>query len=281
MKICVTNLPASRVIDTGKGTEQQRLFGLATERLDAIEDIAEKARTDALEQFLALYQSRLGSEPDEVLWLMVEELTDALTLIIGGRVDAVPNLTIRGERLAGGIRWHQEGCADIVIEAYDPAVRQRFSLAHELGHFYLHERQILEEQGGTHGDPHRMGDEADRVSDVDEEIGDFGDIPAENDGVALENPEWEIEADAFAGAFLVPVRRLKRDIQRFGKAVPFLAARYAVSPTSMRRRMMTLEALRELTSSIDLLNRADSISTDSHSENRHDMERASVPEVST
>ena len=53
----------------------------------------------------------------------------------------------------------------------------------------------------------------------------------------------EAEADAFAGAFLLPSASLRDDIAQFGMSVSFLAERYAVSGATVRRRLKTLEVV--------------------------------------
>lgn len=281
-KTSPASLPALQTVNAAyRHKHQQGLFGVSIERLEEIERTADGARNDAIERIGALYQSHIGSDSDEILWLVVQELTDAVTLLIGGQVDVAANLTVDGQRLAAGIRWQQEGWADILFEAYDPAVRQRFSLAHELGHFYLHEVQMLE-QGGTHGDPPHMVDNGDGISnDDDDTAGFWGENTDGDNKIDPENPEWEREANAFAGAFLVPARRLEKDVRRFGKAAPFLAARYSVSSASMGRRIATLEALGRLNSSSGILTQASTLSSGTHSDIRQEREHVSEREAGT
>lgn len=220
-----------------------KIFGLPGERVQELEEQSRLARVGATTALSTVYQSRLVIDPEERLWLSVDELAFAVLLLVGGSVRAVANLKgDDGERLAGGIRWQGKSEAEILYEAYDPSVRQRFTLGHELGHFVLH-GELLHPHGGAHGDPPRG--EADE--DIDTlSTGETGaecqvrQIPEEE---WVEDPIWEREADAFAAAFLIPGRRLADDIARFGRSVPFLSTRYGVSATAMHRRIQTLEAL--------------------------------------
>jgi hypothetical protein len=144
-------------------------------------------------------------------------LQGAVGLVTGGRVEAYPNLFRRDERLAGVLEW-QGITPCIYYEAYDLVVRQRFSIAHELGHFCLHARQRQHCQCvQTSVDP----------PDTESETLPFV-------------PRIEWEADAFAAAFLMPGAILKADVTQFGCCVAFLAARYQVSEPAMRRRLRGL-----------------------------------------
>ena len=136
-------------------------------------------------------------------------------------VEPEANLVLSGERLAGCLEWLPRG-GNIFFEAYDRPVRQRFSIAHELGHFFLH-AHLLRSKSKMHGDTLRTED--------DETADDTFD------------PVWEREANAFAAAFLIPGSDVRTDIHYFGPAVPFLAERYQVAEATMRRRLKTLETL--------------------------------------
>ena len=79
--------------------------------------------------------------------------------------------------------------------------RQRFSLAHELGHFFLH-RGVGYDQDVTIDNP-----------------------PSEESDIGTKDPA-EAEADLFAGELLVPLGMLKLHV---GKDVPELARIFLVS----------------------------------------------------
>ena len=112
-----------------------------------------------------------------------------------------------------------------VIIAVNPAHhinRQRFTIAHELGHYFFHEG---------------LGEHVD-----------------ENFRVAWRNADsskavnWiEIEANRFAAELLMPTRFLKRDLnscQNIDKrTVALLAKKYIVSPEAMKIRLSQLGIL--------------------------------------
>ncbi len=181
-------------------------------RLQEIEKIASEARGEA-----ALCLADLG--------LTLSASTDlryVATVLTNGIVDPRANLSQQGERLAGLLRW--EGVAPaIFFEAYDPLVRQRFSIAHELGHFYLH----AESGKSMHYRCSQTQVDVDQIS------------------FEKQKHDPELEADAFAGAFLVPFNNLTDDLRQFGCCIAFLAERYLVSKATMRRRIKTLEWLKK------------------------------------
>jgi Zn-dependent peptidase ImmA (M78 family) len=137
---------------------------------------------------------------------------------IVGPTTAVPNLTTDGERLAGML-----DCTGIVprvyYEAYDPLHRQRFSAAHEVGHFVLHENR---RRGIAHGCAQ---------AEVD---------PSPEDAETTSGNE-EAEANAFAAALLLPAHDLQQAVQHFGLCSAFLAERFCVSEPALRRRWETLQ----------------------------------------
>jgi Zn-dependent peptidase ImmA (M78 family) len=79
--------------------------------------------------------------------------------------------------------------------------RQRFSLAHELGHYFMH-RDGMPEEPITIDNP-----------------------PMDDIGAATKSPA-EIEADLFAGELLVPLEMLKPHVQ---KGIPELSKLFLVS----------------------------------------------------
>ena len=140
----------------------------------------------------------------------------AVAMIAGGRVEAAPNLRYEGRRVSG---LFEPGTAypQVWFEAYELPRRQRFTVAHELGHFYLDPLR------GSVCDPSQM--------DVDPE------------SVAGEQDVHEEEADAFAAAFLIPSGSLLADLRRFGRCTAFLADLYDVSEPTMRRRLRGMELI--------------------------------------
>ena len=129
---------------------------------------------------------------------------------------AIPNLHDDDVRVSGRLEVRREGTW-LEYERYEPVVRQRFTIAHELGH-------------------HRL-DQPQRIVCPSDQI----DPPiSESDGQLA---EVEATADAFAAAFLIPAASLREDLARFGVGIPFLAQLYSVSKAAMRRRIRVLEHL--------------------------------------
>lgn len=198
---------------------------LTNDRIQEIEGLALTQRQEAQEQFAFLN-------------LPFENSTDLryiATILIGGPVEPYPNLLVKGERLAGQLLW-KGSFPQIFFEEYDPLVRQRFSIAHELGHFFLHTHDWQDNFKSPHC-THLAS-----TSNEDEGIQENEPSSKEENNLNTDNQNEE-EADAFAAAFLLPVNQLKEDIAKFGLAISFLAQRYQVAEATMRRRLKTLERL--------------------------------------
>ena len=110
------------------------------------------------------------------------DISLAAMVLTSGTVDAMPNLTRGGQRLAGALEGSL-ACPIILFERFDPLVRQRFSIAHELGHYYLHAQHNKSSKPITYQRciQHRVDAEP----------------PSDN----TEASDIEAEADTFAGAF--------------------------------------------------------------------------------
>ena len=184
-------------------------------QLQTIEREAQRIRCVAT-QYLAEYGFVLD-DAYACLFTPAISLPFTVGLVTGGPVEAQPNLTRLGERLAGVLEI-MHSTYYIYYEAYDLFVRQRFSIAHELGHFVLHAYQGI-----------RCACSHDSV-----------DPQRDGDGLSVV-PGIEQEADAFAAAMLMPLDLLTTDVVRFGRSVAFLAARYQVSEPAMRRRLRRVE----------------------------------------
>lgn len=108
---------------------------------------------------------------------------------------------------AGAVR-STEDRADIWIRQEDSYVRQRFTLAHEIGHLMLH--PLGEEFRDVVFYPHGDEDKKDR----------------------------EAQANGYAAGLLMPFFMLERDVQRMSSLdVKGLAARYEVSEQAMQIRL--------------------------------------------
>lgn len=159
-----------------------------------------------------------------ILSLSLDVATDLRVVaatLTGGPVKAQPNLTTPESERVGGILHWTDGTPRLLYERYHPLVRQRFSIAHELGHFFLHARD-------GRSLPLRCVAAA------------AGDDTCDTAALVRHREE---EADAFAAAFLLPADNVVADLERFGRCVAFLAERYIVAPATMRRRLDTLEQL--------------------------------------
>ena len=113
--------------------------------------------------------------------------------------------------------------AIIAVAAEQPLVRQRFTIAHELGHFLLHATAGEE----VHIDKHFKVQFRSPASSTAEDVG-------------------EIEANAFAAALLMPEEWLLREARKVTfdfddpEAVRELAERYDVSAQAMTFRLTNL-----------------------------------------
>ena len=148
------------------------------------------------------------------------DITLVAGVLTGGLVERCPNLTDDGQRVAG-LLVGEGRSPSLYCEQYDLDVRQRFSVGHELGHFFLHPRSS--NAPSTHCTPGRV--------DAGETVREEGVLDTED------------EADAFAAAFLMPADDISADIIEFGRCIAFLAERYQVSEPAMRRRLKTMEWL--------------------------------------
>lgn len=110
----------------------------------------------------------------------------------------------------------------------EPYTRQRFTIAHELAHFVLHQA---------------------KEAFVDKKIMvDYRD----NQNIAEVNPEREAEANIFAAAILMPEKNLKNDFDSTmeGKTVFLedhlseLSSRYQVSKDAMKYRLTNLSLIK-------------------------------------
>ncbi len=147
-------------------------------------------------------------------------------LLTGGIIDAAPFLTdAKGRRLAGELDWRSL-VPRIRFEAYDPRARQRFSVCHELGHFWA-----------ARGSRPRHACAQDVVNPHDPPD-EYESMPPSSD--AAWSPTEERLADSFAANFLVPADWLAEDVARFGRCVHFLAVRHGVSPATMRQRLLVV-----------------------------------------
>lgn len=197
---------------------------------DEIEAAAVAARAEALES-AELFGT---SDPD---------VFDLVELLVGP-VEARPNLTVGGRRVAGCLE--PAGASLLLLfEAHDPRPRQRFSVAHELGHYWLHRDRDLASTDCTH--TNMIGGDSDDESDgggpqARDGSGNRAERPdGAGDGRGERHvPRDEAEANAFAAAFLLPADALRAAVERFGFGSGFLAQWFGVSRAVVRHRWASL-----------------------------------------
>jgi Zn-dependent peptidase ImmA (M78 family) len=161
--------------------------------------------------------------------MMIERIeTEAERLLAEANVRSVPvpieevarHLRISISRAPSadfsGLLIRKEGRALIGVNSSEAPVRQRFTIAHELGHYILHPRKDA-----------------------------FVDFRKGRAATELRPPR-ERQADMFAAALLMPRSQLRKDIRKLAKdgvtetVTDMLAVRYGVSEEAMRIRLINL-----------------------------------------
>lgn len=118
-----------------------------------------------------------------------------------------------------GLLIRKDGHALIGVNSNEAPVRQRFTIAHELGHYALHPQKDA-----------------------------FVDFRKERNPREARPPR-ERHADMFAAALLMPRKHLIKDFRRLAKdgfteeVTETLAKQYAVSEEAMRYRLINLSSL--------------------------------------
>lgn len=132
-----------------------------------------------------------------------------------------------GEEISG-LLVSKGGTASICVREGEPLVRQRFTIAHEIGHFCL--RHQFE-----------RGDHVERVH-VDE----GWKVTARSNSRTAGVEPVEVEANQFAAALLMPTRLLRQRAHRYGSRqlddslVAELAREFRVSEQAMTIRLDAL-----------------------------------------
>lgn len=114
-----------------------------------------------------------------------------------------------------GLLYRKDGKAFMAINSKDSEVRQRFTVAHELGHFFLHTQKDT-----------------------------F--VEFRNNNTQTSRSLKEIQANQFAAALLMPRKNLLKDIAVYretgitDEVILTLAERYQVSEKSMNYRLQNL-----------------------------------------
>lgn len=107
---------------------------------------------------------------------------------------------------SGSIFVHDKHDFDIVLPLYTSPLRDRFTIAHELGHYFLHSRQ--------------------------------GEIPLIATRRGTGRVEWE--ANWFAAGMLMPERQFKASCKRHGDDTDRVAADFGVSLEAAKTRRASL-----------------------------------------
>jgi Zn-dependent peptidase ImmA (M78 family) len=162
--------------------------------------------TDKVEELLARFNIRRPPVP-------VDKLAKKLNLIF---------CALPGDDEISGAIIRKQGRVIIAVNPAHHINRQRFTIAHELGHFFLHTG--LEEH-------------------VDENF-----RIAWRNASSSKAVNWtEIQANRFAAELLMPTRFIERDLNSLEdidkRTVALLAKRYIVSPEAMKIRLSQLGIL--------------------------------------
>ncbi len=156
-------------------------------------------RADVPEKYSILYRSCI----DDNGFVDVERFIEGLEGVKFARAD------IEGQ-VSGILAMQSERSFIIIVDDNESAERQRFTAAHELGHYFLH-RDLLQ-VGGKIEDRYFL--KADGVSD-----------------------EKEKEANEFASAFLMPLDMILKAAESGKKTVGSLAENFGVSIIAMANRL--------------------------------------------
>lgn len=151
----------------------------------------------------------LKKAPNDELPVPVEEIVKSLGL----EVVAFPF-----HQKISGLLKKEEGI--IAINKNHHPIRQRFTTAHELGHFLLgHGMEEMNDSG---------------VSIYEDEIVDE----------SFDKPDLrEREANIFASALLMPADRVKNVVKKEGLEIDKLAALFGVSKQAMTIRLLSLKLI--------------------------------------
>ncbi len=150
----------------------------------------------------------------------VKQLIQKLDLSVPVSVEAVANfykVEIRKSpsKDFSGILYRKDDVAFMAINSKESTVRQRFTIAHELGHFFLHKNTVT--------------------------FVDYRDTP-EN---VRKSPK-EREANQFAACLLMPKHLLEKDVRALNVSsiseveVSSLSDKYKVSQEAMTYRLLNL-----------------------------------------
>jgi len=129
-----------------------------------------------------------------------------------------------------GVLVTEEGRSYIGVQKSDAPLRQRFTVGHEIGHFFLKHQ--------------RSGLHVDRESSVT-----FRAVSHRTARTAHGSDPREVEANQFAACLLMPARLVRRETEKLAdgpladRDIPTLATKFEVSEAAMTIRLETLGLL--------------------------------------
>ncbi len=145
---------------------------------------------------------------DEVIGF-TNNVSDFLAKIVkalGGTISILKNPAIY-EANGGSLVIQPDGRFQINLSPVTSPLRDNFTIAHELGHYFLH---------------------YDRSKKEVQTFARYG------------NNKQEIEANRFAAAFLMPKPRFEKAMKDFNNSVLLIAAKFQVSESAVRVRMESI-----------------------------------------
>ncbi|MEM6334339.1 MAG: ImmA/IrrE family metallo-endopeptidase [Planctomycetota bacterium] len=160
------------------------------------EELASNQPKDAVEKFAAKVRLALGFHSSDSFKTHLAKL--------GGRIVSDTGFDWL-DPTSGTIFVHGPQDFDIVLSSNTSRLRDRFTIAHELGHYFLHSAQGKQPMKANRKDSNRL--------------------------------EWE--ANWFAAGFLMPRDEFRQEIER-GLTNSELATHFAVSPAAVSIRRKSL-----------------------------------------
>jgi len=167
---------------------------------------------------LAEFEASYGY--DGGLPVPVEEIADSLARLLVRDVEDLSQIggAPAGRKLSGILLCEPTNTIFVdAAEARRSPGRRRFTVAHELGHWYLHAT-------------HQPGERFERFCRGED---------------LKSTRSREGEANEFAAALLMPEQLLGETAERLRMNIPLLAKRFDVSVPAMRLRLLTLDLLPE------------------------------------
>jgi IrrE N-terminal-like domain len=157
------------------------------------------------------FAEKQGFTPQQPLREVVEKL--------GGKIEYYGEDDLEKDRMGGSLMVESNRFT-IKLSNFTGVLRDRFTVAHELGHYVLH--SLCGQRSPMEADRH---------------------MP-EEPSPEHERAEWE--ANWFAGAFLMSAKEVRK-LQEQKFTIPQMAAHFTVSPKAMEIRLKQISAEPHLT----------------------------------